>query len=55
MQMQAISKHFGLEESIRLAIQGGVDIMTFSNNIQETEDRTVDKVHSIIYKMVESA
>lgn len=54
MQMHAISKHFGLEESIRLAIQGGVDIMTFSNNIQETEDRTVDKVHSIIYKMVES-
>ena len=54
MQMQAISKHFGLEESIKLAIQGGVDIMTFSNNIQETEDRTVDKVHSIIYKMVES-
>jgi beta-N-acetylhexosaminidase len=54
MQMQAISKHFGLEESIRLAIQGGVDIMTFSNNIQETEHRTVAKVHSIIYKMVES-
>lgn len=54
MQMQAISKHFGLEESIKLAILGGVDIMTFSNNIQETEDRTVDKVHSIIYKMVES-
>ena len=54
MQMQAISKHFGLEESIRMAILGGVDIMTFSNNIQETEDRTVDKVHSIIYKMVES-
>lgn len=54
MQMQAISKHFGLEESIRMAIQGGVDIMTFSNNIQETEHRTVDKVHSIIYKMVES-
>lgn len=54
MQMQAISKHYGLEESIKLAILGGVDIMTFSNNIQETEDRTVDKVHSIIYKMVES-
>jgi beta-N-acetylhexosaminidase len=54
MQMQAISKHFGLEESIKMAILGGVDIMTFSNNIQETEDRTVDKVHSIIYKMVES-
>ena len=54
MQMQAISKHFGLEESIKMAILGGVDIMTFSNNIQETEDRTVDKVHSIIYNMVES-
>jgi beta-N-acetylhexosaminidase len=53
MQMHAITKHYGLEEAIKLAINGGVDIMTFSNNIQQSEERTVDKVHSIILKMVE--
>jgi beta-N-acetylhexosaminidase len=54
MQMHAITEHYGLEDAIKLAIQGGVDIMTFSNNIQDSEDRTVDRVHSIIYKLVES-
>lgn len=54
MQMQAITKHYGLEEAIKLAINGGVDIMTFSNNIQESEERTVDKVHAIIRTMVET-
>jgi beta-N-acetylhexosaminidase len=52
MQMHAITKHYGLEEAIKLAINGGVDIMTFSNNIQGSEERTVDKVHSIIRRMV---
>ena len=52
MQMQAISKNFGLEETIRLAINAGVDIMCFSNNIQGSEARTVDKVHAIIRQMV---
>jgi len=53
MQMHAIGKHYGLEEAIRLAINAGVDIMTFSNNISGTDKRTVDVVHSIIRKMVE--
>lgn len=52
MQMHAITKHYGLEEAIKLAINGGVDIMTFSNNIQGSDERTVDKVHSIIKNMV---
>jgi beta-N-acetylhexosaminidase len=52
MQMHAITKHYGLEEAIKLAINGGVDIMTFSNNIQGSDERTVDKVHSIIRGMV---
>ena len=52
MQMHAITKHYGLEEAIRLAIQAGVDIMTFSNNISGSDERTVDKVHSIIRDMV---
>ncbi|HYG04279.1 MAG TPA: glycoside hydrolase family 3 N-terminal domain-containing protein [Chryseosolibacter sp.] len=52
MQMHAITKHYGFEESIRLAINAGVDIMTFSNNISGSDERTVDKVHSIIRKLV---
>jgi beta-N-acetylhexosaminidase len=52
MQMHAITKHYGLEEAIRLAINAGVDIMTFSNNIAGSDERTVDKVHKIIREMV---
>ena len=52
MQMHAITKHYGLEDAIRLAILAGVDIMTFSNNISGSDQRTVDKVHSIIRGMV---
>lgn len=54
MQMHAITKHYGLEDAIKLAINGGIDIMTFSNNIYGSEERTVDKVHAVIRKMVQS-
>jgi beta-N-acetylhexosaminidase len=52
MQMHAITENFGLEQSIKMAINGGVDIMTFSNNISGSEQRTVDKVHAIIKTLV---
>jgi beta-N-acetylhexosaminidase len=54
MQMHAIAKHYSLEEAILLAINGGVDILTFSNNIQGSQERTVDKVHEIIRRFVEN-
>ena len=54
MQMHAIAKNYGLEETIKLAINAGVDIMCFSNNISGSEERTVTKVHEIIRKFVES-
>jgi beta-N-acetylhexosaminidase len=54
MQMKAIASNYGLEESIRLAVNAGVDIMCFSNNIQGVEQRTVDKVHTIIKNYVAS-
>jgi beta-N-acetylhexosaminidase len=54
MQMHAITKHYGLEDAIKLAVNAGVDIMTFSNNIAGSDERTVDKVHAIIRKMVEN-
>ncbi len=53
MQMQAITRHYGLEEAIRRAILAGVDILCFSNNIQGSEERTVDVVHGIIRRLVE--
>ena len=54
MQMHAITKHYGLEDAIRLAINAGVDIMTFSNNISGSDQRTVDKVHAVIRDMVKT-
>lgn len=54
MQMHAITKQYGMEEAIKLAIQAGVDILCFSNNIMGSEVRTVDKVHEIIRKLVEN-
>lgn len=53
MQMHAITKYYGLEEAVKLAINAGVDILTFSNNIQGSDQRTVDVVHGIIRKLVE--
>ncbi len=54
MQMHAIAKYFGLEEAIKLAINAGVDVLTFSNNIQGSDQRTVEVVHTIIRKLVEN-
>jgi beta-N-acetylhexosaminidase len=53
MQMQAIAKQYGLEESIKLAINAGVDILCFGNNVTGSEERTVDKVHGIIRALVD--
>jgi beta-N-acetylhexosaminidase len=53
MQMHAIAKNYGLEEAIKMAINAGVDIMTFSNNIAGSDVRTVDKVHEIIRGQVQ--
>lgn len=33
MQMEAISKQYGFEESIKLAILAGVDVLCFANNV----------------------
>jgi beta-N-acetylhexosaminidase len=53
MQMLAITKHYGFEEAIKMAVNAGVDVLTFSNNIQASQSRTVDKVHEIIRKFVD--
>ncbi len=52
MQMHAITKHYGLEKAITLGINAGLDVLIFSNNIQNSEDRTVQVVHKIIKNLV---
>lgn len=54
MQMQAITKHYKLEDAIRMAINAGVDILCFANNVPGSTERTPDLVHAIIKKMVTS-
>lgn len=54
MQMHAITKHYGLEDAIRKAINAGVDIMCFSNNITGSDTRTVDTVHKIIKDLIKN-
>ncbi|MEQ8926014.1 MAG: glycoside hydrolase family 3 N-terminal domain-containing protein [Fulvivirga sp.] len=54
MQMHAITKYYGLEKALKLSILAGVDVLMFSNNIQGSENRTVDTVHNLIKKMVKN-
>ena len=54
MQMHAITKYYGLETAIELGVNAGLDILIFSNNIQQSKDRTVAHVHQLIKDMVSS-
>ena len=50
MQMNAISKEFSLKESVTLAINSGVDILLFGNQLAFQD---VDELIDVIYKEVE--
>lgn len=52
MQMHAITKHYGLEQSVRLAILAGVDILLYSNNIAGSQEHQATVVHQVIKNMV---
>ena len=52
MQMHAITKHYGLEKAIELGINAGLDVIIFSNNIQNSANRTADVVHEIMIRLV---
>lgn len=54
MQMGAISKEYGLQESIRRSILAGVDILLFANNVPDHELVTAVQVHGIIKQMVQA-
>ena len=54
MQMEAISKQYGFEESIKLAILAGVDILCFANNVPGSQKRKVELIFSVIKNAVNS-
>jgi beta-N-acetylhexosaminidase len=53
MQMKAISNLYGMETSIKLAIEAGVDILLFGNNSAVYDPEIAGKASSIIRKLVE--
>lgn len=52
MMMNAISKCYGLEEAVFRAIEAGVDVLIFSNNIDEYNPNIAHQVIELIMKMV---
>ena len=52
MQMHAISKYYGLSQSLKLSINAGVDIVIFSNNIEGSKDYTPENIHATFKKIV---
>ena len=52
MEMKAISSRYGLEQAIQLAIEAGVDVLCFGNNMNFDAD-VGERVSGIIYRLVE--
>ena len=53
MEMKAISGHYGLETAIQYAIEAGIDLLCFGNNMNFTVNIGA-KASDIIYQLVES-
>lgn len=53
MQMGAISKNYGFERSIELAINAGVDVLMFANNVSKDQKPvSATEIHAVIKKLV---
>ena len=52
MQMDAIAKMYGLENSIKMAIDAGIDVLVFGNNVILSKQNSAKEIHAIIKKMV---
>ena len=53
LHMQAITDHYGIEEAILRAINAGVDVLLFSQNIPQSEQKDPSQLHSLIRELVE--
>ncbi|NOS91170.1 MAG: glycoside hydrolase family 3 protein [Cyclobacteriaceae bacterium] len=54
MQMEAITKQYGLDESIKMAILAGVDILCFANNVPGSQKVSPQRIFSVIKNAVAS-
>ena len=52
LQMYAISKHYPLKEAIRLAINAGVDILLFGNQLDPKHEVSIQKLVSIVKSLL---
>lgn len=53
MQMGAISRNYGFENAIELAINAGVDVLMFANNVNKDQKMvSPSEIHAVIKKMV---
>ena len=53
MQMGAISKNYGFENALELAINAGVDVLMFANNVGNDQKMiSASEVHAVIKKLV---
>jgi beta-N-acetylhexosaminidase len=52
MQMKAIAEHYGLETAIRQAIDAGVDILLFGNNVSVYDPTIARRASEIIRELV---
>jgi beta-N-acetylhexosaminidase len=53
LQMRAVADHYGLRETIRLALDAGVDVLLFGNNLAY-DPLIASKAQSIILELVDS-
>ncbi len=52
MQMEAISKQYGFDESIKIAILAGVDIVCFAKNVPGSQKVSPQRIFSVIKNAV---
>ena len=52
MQMKAITKYYGLETAIEKAINAGIDVVMFGNNVFQSDKVSLSQVHAIIKSLV---
>lgn len=51
MQMYAISKAYGFKESLAMAINAGVDVLVFGNNVNITDRMTAKQMHQTLMSL----
>ena len=53
MQMRAIADHYGFKTAIQKALEAGVDILVFGNNL-DYDEKIVSRVVAVIRELVHS-